>query len=75
MIYTAGESNRPGASGKYPSLTARTSTAPIGAKGEKMDRTKGIGGSDVAAICGVSPWKTPLQIYLEKIGESAEMLG
>jgi len=36
-----------------------------------MDRTKGIGGSDVAAICGVSPWKTPLQIYLEKIGESA----
>ena len=24
-----------------------------------MDRTKGIGGSDVAAICGVSPWKTP----------------
>jgi len=36
-----------------------------------MDRTKGIGGSDVAAICGVSPWKTPLQIYLEKIGEAA----
>ena len=40
-----------------------------------MDKTKGIGGSDVAAIRGVSPWRTPLQIYLEKIGESAETLG
>lgn len=33
------------------------------------DRTKYIGGSDVAAICGISPCKTPLQLYLEKIGE------
>lgn len=30
------------------------------------DRQKGIGGSDVAAIMGVSPWKTPLDVYLEK---------
>jgi putative phage-type endonuclease len=35
-----------------------------------MDRTIGIGGSDVAAICGISPWKTPLQVYLEKVGEA-----
>ena len=40
-----------------------------------MDRAKEIGDSNVAAIRGVSPWKTPLQIYLEKIGESAETLG
>jgi putative phage-type endonuclease len=36
-----------------------------------MDRTRGIGGSDQAAICGLSPWKTPLQVYLEKTGEAA----
>lgn len=33
-------------------------------------RTKGIGGSDAPAICGVSPWKSPYQVYLEKRGES-----
>ena len=61
--------------GTPPFRWVRTSSALIEAKGGKMDKTKGIGGSDVAAICGVSPWKTPLQIYLEKIGVSAEMLG
>lgn len=35
-------------------------------------RTQGIGGSDIAAIAGVSPWKTPLAVYLEKIGELGE---
>ncbi|WP_134663947.1 YqaJ viral recombinase family protein [Amycolatopsis sp. CFH S0078] len=29
-------------------------------------RTFGIGGSDVAAACGINPWKTPYQIWLEK---------
>jgi len=32
------------------------------------DRTAFIGGSDVAAILGVSPWKSPFQLYQEKIG-------
>lgn len=31
-------------------------------------RAKGIGGSDVAAIMGISPWTTPLQVWLEKTG-------
>jgi predicted phage-related endonuclease len=31
-----------------------------------MDRQKYIGGSDVAAILGISPWKTPLDVYLDK---------
>jgi len=31
-----------------------------------LDRQKGIGGSDVAAIMGISSWKTPLDVYLEK---------
>lgn len=34
-------------------------------------RRSGIGGSDVPAILGLSPWKTPLDVYLDKIGESA----
>lgn len=33
-------------------------------------RRRGIGGSDVPAILGLSPWKTPLDVYLDKIGES-----
>lgn len=32
------------------------------------DRRTFIGGSDVAAILGFSPWKTPLQVYEEKVG-------
>lgn len=32
-------------------------------------RTNGIGGSDLAAVCGVSRWKTPLDVWLEKTGK------
>lgn len=32
-------------------------------------RRKGIGGSDVAAICGLSRYKSALEVYLDKIGE------
>ena len=33
-----------------------------------QDRLKGVGGSDVAAIFGLSQYKTPLALYMEKIG-------
>lgn len=33
------------------------------------DRTKGIGGSDVAAILGVSRYSSPYTVYLEKTGQ------
>lgn len=33
------------------------------------ERKTGIGGSDAAVVCGMSPWKTPHQLYLEKRGE------
>lgn len=33
-------------------------------------RKKGIGGSDAAAICGVSPYRTPLQVWEDKRGIS-----
>lgn len=31
-------------------------------------RQQGIGGSDAAAAIGLSPWKTPLQLWREKLG-------
>lgn len=31
-------------------------------------RRLGIGGSDIGAIAGLSPWKSPLTVYLEKRG-------
>lgn len=42
------------------------------APGFMPDRTKFIGGSDAAAILGVSKWKTPFQLYQEKIGAFVE---
>lgn len=35
------------------------------------DRMSGIGGSDAAAVLGLSKWRTPLSVYLEKRGELA----
>lgn len=37
-------------------------------------RTKGIGGSDVGAICGVSPFSSARQIYFNKTGQFEEAL-
>ena len=37
-----------------------------------IDRTKFIGGSDAAAILGVSPWKSQFRLYQEKIGAFVE---
>lgn len=33
------------------------------------ERRRGVGGSDAAAVLGLSKWKTPLQVYQEKRGE------
>lgn len=33
-------------------------------------RRVGIGGTDASAILGLSPWKTPLTIWLEKMGKA-----
>ena len=38
-------------------------------KQTKKLRMSGIGGSDAAIICGISPWMTPLELYKIKIGE------
>lgn len=38
-------------------------------------RTRGIGGSDVGAICGVSPFTSARQVYLNKTGQYQDSLG
>lgn len=38
-------------------------------KEQLIERKKGIGGSDAAAICGVSKYKTPLEVYLNKTSD------
>lgn len=37
-------------------------------------RRRGIGGSYIAAICGISKWRTPIHVYLEKLGESPDQV-
>lgn len=39
------------------------------------ERRKGIGGSDVAAIMGLNPWKTPFRVYQEKRKEVEDWQG
>ena len=31
-------------------------------------RRKGLGGSDIAAILGISKWRTPMDVWVEKMG-------
>ena len=39
-------------------------------RGEWLElRRQGIGGSDVSAILGINPWKTAMDVWLEKTGE------
>ncbi|MEC3884606.1 YqaJ viral recombinase family protein [Halobacillus sp. HZG1] len=45
------------------------STADMEEKEWLESRRKGIGGSDAAAIAGFNKWKSPVVVYMEKIGE------
>lgn len=36
-------------------------------------RPRGLGGSDSAAAVGLSPWKSPLELYIEKTGEPIDI--
>lgn len=36
-------------------------------------RSQGIGGSDVGAILGLNKWKSPLNVYLDKVEEPVEV--
>jgi putative phage-type endonuclease len=35
-------------------------------------RRKGLGSSDAPAVCNLSAWRTPLHVYLDKVGELAD---
>ena len=37
------------------------------------ERRKGIGGSDAGAIAGVNPWRSPMAVYLDKLGLASEV--
>jgi putative phage-type endonuclease len=39
------------------------------------ERRAGIGGSDIAAILGLSPWRTAVDVWLDKTGQSEEVIG
>ncbi|QDV34935.1 YqaJ viral recombinase family nuclease [Tautonia plasticadhaerens] len=48
----------------------QTSKIETGTPEWHAQRRTGIGGSDCAAVLGLSKWKSPYQLYLEKIGEA-----
>ena len=37
-----------------------------------QNRRRGIGGSDIGAICGINKYRTTLDVYLDKIGKGKE---
>lgn len=44
--------------------------APAAPAALQVDRKRFLGGSDAAAVLKVSPWATPLDVFLEKTGQS-----
>ena len=47
-----------------------TLPAPVG----ELDRRTYLGGSDIAAVMGLSPWQTPLQLYERKMSATPEII-
>jgi putative phage-type endonuclease len=41
----------------------------VSAVAEAVDRRQFIGGSDISAILGISPWQTPYQLWVEKTSD------
>lgn len=48
------------------------STAGMSREEWKQTRRRGIGSSDAAAILGLNPYRTPVEVYYDKIGEAPE---
>lgn len=53
---------------QQPDLIPKKSPTLEVIRPDKMDRSKFIGGTDAAAICGQSRWKTILSVWAEKTG-------
>lgn len=54
-------------------MSAAINTAAMTREDWLQERRRGIGGSEAAAILGLSPWATPLDVYLDKIGEGEDV--
>ena len=50
------------------SLVVAASTREMTREQWLEERRKGIGGSDAAAVAGLSRYRTPIQVYMEKLG-------
>lgn len=42
--------------------------APVRGEPTMIDRSKGLGASEIPAIAGASPWRTPVEVWMEKVG-------
>jgi len=51
-------------------LNAPTATTALAAR----DRSSFLGGSDAAAVLGVSPWETPVELWMAKTGRKPQAL-
>lgn len=49
--------------------------APQGSDEWLQARRGGIGGSDVAAVLGMNPWRSPIEVWLDKTGQAAGFTG
>lgn len=54
---------------KETGLLLPSDTAPGLTAEQKQLRMGGIGGSEIAAVAGLSPWQGPLDVYLQKTGQ------
>lgn len=50
--------------------TVLTTTTEMNRQEWLKARKKGIGGSDASAIAGLNKWKSPVAVYLDKIGQT-----
>ena len=51
-------------------VTSPEKTAIAQAASEAVDRSKFLGGSDAAAVMGLSPWATPVELWQQKTGRA-----
>lgn len=59
----------------WPTVTIATEVLPAGTvetdhQGWLAARTRGLGGSDVAAVVGAHPWHSPYEVWLDKTDRS-----
>ncbi len=52
-------------------LSAAATTKPRAPRRPRHNRQKALGGSEIAAVMGLSPWMSPVQLWKEKTGRAA----